>query len=61
METYTRELYHQFGTMDTDFEFVGLASTELFSKDHSWFPGEVVDSGYSGENRFVWAFGSSSV
>lgn len=57
METYTRELYHQFGTMDTGFEFVGLASTELMSKDHSWFPGEVLDSGFSGENRFVWAFG----
>lgn len=57
METYTRELYRQLGSMDTGYEFVGLASTELMAKDHSWFPGEVVSSGYSGENRFVWAFG----
>jgi glycosyltransferase involved in cell wall biosynthesis len=56
METYARELYRQLGTMGTDYEFVGLASKELMTRDHSWFPGEVVDSGYSGENRFVWAF-----
>ncbi|MGY4643108.1 glycosyltransferase family 4 protein [Cellulomonas sp. URHB0016] len=57
METYARELYKQLGTMGTDYEFVGWASTELMTKDHSWFPGEVVSSGYSGENRFVWAYG----
>jgi glycosyltransferase involved in cell wall biosynthesis len=58
METYARELYRQIGTMDTDWEFVGFASTELFRQGgHDWFPGEVVDSGYSGENRFVWAYG----
>lgn len=58
METYARELYRQIGTMDTGWEFIGFASTELFRQGgHDWFPGEVVDSGYSGENRFVWAYG----
>jgi alpha-1,3-rhamnosyl/mannosyltransferase len=57
METYARELYRQLGSMDTGYEFVGYASKELMQRDHSWFPGEVVDSGFSGENRFVWAYG----
>ncbi|HQY34453.1 MAG TPA: glycosyltransferase family 1 protein [Actinotalea sp.] len=57
METYARELYREIGRMDTPYEFVGFASRELMTKDHSWFPGEVVDSGYSGENRVVWAYG----
>lgn len=57
METYARELYRQFGTMDTGFEFIGLASREGYRLDRSWFPGEMIDSGISGENRFVWAWG----
>jgi glycosyltransferase involved in cell wall biosynthesis len=57
METYTRELYRQLGASGTDFTFVGLASTELMKLDRSWFPGEIIDSGISGENRFVWAYG----
>lgn len=57
METYTRELYRQLGTMDTDLDFVALASTEGGRMDLSWFPGEVIRSRISGENRFVWAFG----
>jgi alpha-1,3-rhamnosyl/mannosyltransferase len=56
-ETYIRELYRALGAMDTEFEFVGYASRELMSLDHSWFPGDVVDSRISGENRFTWAFG----
>lgn len=56
METYARELYRQFGTMDTGMEFIGFASKELMELDTSWFPGEVVNSGLSGENRFVWAY-----
>lgn len=56
-ETYIRELYRALGAMDSEFEFVGYASRELMSLDHSWFPGEVVDSHLSGENRFTWAFG----
>ena len=57
METYARELYKQLGRMETGHEYIGFASTEFMRLDHDWFPGEVVDSGYSGENRFVWAFG----
>lgn len=56
-ETYTRELYRQIGRMDSPFEFVGYASKEFLERDHSWFPGEVVSSGLSGENRFTWAYG----
>lgn len=56
-ETYTRELYRQISQMDSPFEFVGYASDEFMAHDHSWFPGEVIASGYSGENRFSWAFG----
>jgi glycosyltransferase involved in cell wall biosynthesis len=57
METYTRELYRQLGSTDTGYTFVGLASSELMSLDRSWFPGEIIDSRISGENRFVWAYG----
>ncbi len=57
METYARELYRELGRRRTPYEFVGFASTELMTMDTSWFPGEVVDSGYSGENRFHWAYG----
>ncbi|WP_101523944.1 glycosyltransferase family 4 protein [Nocardioides houyundeii] len=57
METYTRELYRQLGKMDTGLEFVALASREGGELDLSWFPGEVIRSRISGENRFVWALG----
>ncbi|WP_416953601.1 glycosyltransferase family 4 protein [Nocardioides sp. T5] len=57
METYTRELYSHLGRMDTGLDFVALASAEGARLDLSWFPGEVIASRISGENRFVWAFG----
>jgi glycosyltransferase involved in cell wall biosynthesis len=57
METYTRELYRELGGMDTGLDFVGLASKEGVREGTSWFPGEVIASRISGENRFVWAFG----
>ena len=57
METYTRELYRHLGRMDTGLDFVALASKEGARLDLSWFPGEVIESRISGENRFVWAFG----
>ena len=57
MEVYTRELYRQLGAMDTGLDFVALASKEGARLDLSWFPGEVIASRISGENRFVWAFG----
>jgi glycosyltransferase involved in cell wall biosynthesis len=57
METYTRELYRALGQLDTGLDFVALASREGAALDLSWFPGEVIASRISGENRFVWAFG----
>jgi glycosyltransferase involved in cell wall biosynthesis len=57
METYARELYRELGAAGTDFTFVGLGSTEIMAMDQSWFPGTIVDSGISGENRFTWAYG----
>ena len=57
METYTRELYRALGQLDTGLEFVAFASKEGAELDLSWFPGEVIASRISGENRFVWAFG----
>ena len=59
IEIYARELYRGMGALADrrGFEFVGLASTELMARDHSWFPGEVVNSGISGENRLSWAYG----
>jgi glycosyltransferase involved in cell wall biosynthesis len=57
METYARELYRQLGARGDGFEYVGFASSELMKLDQSWFPGRIVDSGISGENRFTWAYG----
>jgi glycosyltransferase involved in cell wall biosynthesis len=57
IEVYARELYRAIGTLAPPFEFVGYASKELMASDHSWFPGEMVDSGISGENRLAWARG----
>jgi glycosyltransferase involved in cell wall biosynthesis len=57
IEIYARELYRALGTFDSEFEFVGYASSELAAKDHSWFPGRMIDSGISGENRLTWARG----
>ena len=57
LEIYARELYKRIGKISSEFTYVGFASTELMSKDHSWFPGKVIDSGISGENRFSWARG----
>jgi len=57
IEIYARELYRSLGELDTEFTYVGFASSELMKKDHSWFPGDVIDSGISGENRFSWARG----
>jgi glycosyltransferase involved in cell wall biosynthesis len=57
METYARELYRELGNQKSEFTFVGLASSEGYQLDNSWFPGDVVDSRISGENRFAWARG----
>ncbi|MCE4025702.1 glycosyltransferase family 4 protein [Microbacterium sp. Au-Mic1] len=57
METYARELYRTLGTMPGDWEYVGFVSKEGAKLDLSWFPGRIVESGISGENRFIWAWG----
>lgn len=57
METYTRELYRALGALDDRYEYVGYISTEGALLDLSWFPGRIIESGISGENRFVWAWG----
>ena len=57
IEVYQRELYKALGREPGEFTFVGYASSELAAKDHSWFPGEVINSGISGENRLTWAAG----
>jgi glycosyltransferase involved in cell wall biosynthesis len=57
IEVYARELYRAIGSLDTDLTFVAYASSELAATDTSWFPGAVIDSGISGENRLSWARG----
>ncbi|MDF2560597.1 MAG: mfpsA [Microbacterium sp.] len=57
METYTRELYAAIGRLESPYEFVGYISREGAALDTSWFPGRIVESGISGENRFQWAWG----
>jgi glycosyltransferase involved in cell wall biosynthesis len=57
IEVYARELYRAIAALETRFDFVGYGSTELMRTDVSWFPGEMVPSGISGENRLTWAAG----
>ncbi|WP_323987764.1 glycosyltransferase family 4 protein [Microbacterium plantarum] len=38
-------------------EFVGFASRELVAAGADWFPGRIVDSGLSCDNRAQWAWG----
>jgi glycosyltransferase involved in cell wall biosynthesis len=57
MESYAREVYSRFSIDDPELEYVGYASTELAAGDASWFPGRVIDSGISGEDRVAWARG----
>ena len=57
MESYVREVYSRLSPDDPELEYVGIASTELAAMDASWFPGRVVDSGVSGEDRVAWARG----
>ncbi|KJL24048.1 D-inositol 3-phosphate glycosyltransferase [Microbacterium oxydans] len=57
METYARELYMQLGRLAPEHEYVGYFSREGWDLDKSWFPGEKIASGISGENRFTWALG----
>ncbi|NYE21015.1 glycosyltransferase family 4 protein [Microbacterium immunditiarum] len=57
MEVYARELYRKLGELAPSWEYIGYMSREGYAQDRSWFPGETVDSGISGENRFEWALG----
>lgn len=57
METYTRDLYRALGSLDDDYEYIGYISREGAQLDRSWFPGRLIESGISGENRFAWAWG----
>ena len=57
IEVYANELYSAIGTLDTGHEWVGLASSELAAAGADWFPGEIMDSGISGEDRLAWARG----
>lgn len=57
MESYVREVYSRLSTDDPDLAFIGFASAELFAMGAQWFPGDLVDSGLSGEDRVAWARG----
>lgn len=57
MEIYARQLYRELGRLAPEHEYVGYFSTEGWELDRSWFPGEAIASGISGENRFAWAWG----
>ena len=57
MESYVREVYGRIERGADGIEFVGFASSELAGSDTSWFPGAIIDSGISGENRIAWARG----
>ncbi|WP_353828603.1 glycosyltransferase family 4 protein [Agromyces sp. SYSU T0242] len=58
MESYVRHLYPRLGELvPAATEFVGLASAELAGTGAPWFPGDLVDSGISGEDRVAWARG----
>jgi glycosyltransferase involved in cell wall biosynthesis len=57
MESYVREVYSRIEPGAGGLEFIGLASSELAAADTAWFPGRIVDSGISGEDRIAWASG----
>ncbi len=57
METYTRDLYRALGTLEDEYEYLGFVSKEGARLDLDWFPGRMIESGISGENRFQWAWG----
>jgi glycosyltransferase involved in cell wall biosynthesis len=57
MESYVREVYSRLSPDDPDLRFVAYASKELAAAGAPWFPGEVLDSGISGEDRVAWARG----
>lgn len=57
MESYVQEVYSRLSSDRDELEFVGFASSELAAAGAPWFPGRLVDSGISGEDRIAWARG----
>ncbi|MFC5930742.1 glycosyltransferase family 1 protein [Cryobacterium melibiosiphilum] len=57
MESYVREVYSRLPSDDPDTTFIALVTSELAAGDTAWFPGRVIDSGISGDNRVAWAWG----
>lgn len=55
-ETVVRELYSRLRGIP-DLEFVGFASKELAATGAPWFPGRLIDSGLSTDNRAQWLWG----
>jgi len=62
-ETYVREVYSRLGQQAParGWELLGFASRELAERGADWFPGRIVDSGISSENRARWAWGEVAV
>lgn len=56
MESYVQRLYSAMPD-EGDIEFGALISREAERLDLSWFPGEVIRTGISGESRPLWALG----
>jgi glycosyltransferase involved in cell wall biosynthesis len=57
MESYVREVYRNIDAFSDGVELIGFASAELAGVGAPWFPGTLVDSGISGEDRVAWARG----
>lgn len=57
MESYVREVYRTIDPASDGVELIGFASKELAAAGAPWFPGTLVDSGISGEDRVAWARG----
>ena len=55
MESYVREVYSRLTADDPELEYLGYASSELAAAGAPWFPGRLIDSGVSGEDRVAWA------
>lgn len=58
IESYVRALYSEFGSLKTGHEFIGITPREApEASAWDWFPGEVIQTKHSGENRVRWAYG----
>ena len=57
MESSVRQVYPHIAELRPGLEIIGYASRELVERGAPWFPGELVASGISGEDRVAWARG----